>query len=144
MKKSGYKFANKAYILQLLKHDVDYFRAPLELIKKYCDKDMSILDIGCGTGNFVKILSELGYKNLIGVDIEKDSILEGRKLNKLQNIFSLDEINLKEQNFDTVICIYTIEHIEDMKKFLNLLLGVLRAKGILLIVTPNTSIPEHI
>lgn len=142
MKKSGYKFANKEYISQLLKHDMNYFRVPLKLIKKYCNKDMSILDFGCGTGNFVKILGELGCKNVIGVDIEKDSILEGRKLNKLQNIFSPDEINLEKQSFDTVVCINTIEHIEDMKKFLNLLLGVLRAKGILLIVTPNYLYPR--
>jgi len=135
--KTSYKFANKKYISQLLKHDIDYFRVPLKLIKKYCDKNMSIVDFGCGTGNFVKILNELGYKNVVGIDIDKDIIIKGRKINDLDNIFTLEEVNLKELKFDVVTCIYVIEHIENVKSFLNTLLDMLNDGGILIIVTPN-------
>jgi len=65
-----------------LKNDIDYFRLPLELVRKYCNKDMSILDFRCSTENLVKILEELGYKNIICVDIDMNLILEGRKENQ--------------------------------------------------------------
>jgi len=55
----------------------------------------------------------------------------------LDNIFFLEEINLKENKFDAVVCIYTIEHVEDIKGFLNMLLNMLNDEGILIIVTPN-------
>lgn len=140
--KTSYKFSNETYISQLLQHDAEFFNVPLYLLKKYCDRNMNILDFGCGTGNFVRILGELGYKNVMGIDIDRKSIIKGRKINKLDNIFTLGEVDLKNLFFDVVTCIYTIEHVENVKIFLDTLIDMLKNDGILIIVTPNYLNPK--
>lgn len=137
-----YKFANEKYISSLLKHDVEYFKIPFNLIKRYCDKNMSILDFGCGTGNFVKILNKAGYKNVKGIDLDKNTILKGREINQLNNIFYYKEINIKGLKVDVIVCIYVIEHIENVKQFLDELLDLLKDGGILIIITPNYLSPK--
>lgn len=62
----------------------------IELMKKYVSPDSSILDIGCGNGDFLVELKESGYKNLKGIDPGKDSaeVVKKRGINaQVGNIF---------------------------------------------------------
>src|SRR5215217_9793129 len=47
-------------------------------IRKYADKQWSILDLGCGTGRGLADLYRSGYHNLSGVDINPHAIELGK------------------------------------------------------------------
>jgi len=51
------------------------------------DRNLEILEFGCNVGLKLEILKEMGFKNLTGIDINKDA-LEIAKTNNPQIIFS--------------------------------------------------------
>ena len=48
-------------------------------IQKYCLPEMSILEIGCGTGRNLVGLVKAGYTNVSGVEIAENSVAVGRE-----------------------------------------------------------------
>src|SRR3972149_8161518 len=60
-----------------LKFEGTHIPSSLELdpvIFKYLQKDHKILDVGCGFGKTIFELEKLGYRNLVGVDINPSGI----------------------------------------------------------------------
>lgn len=56
--------------------DKKVFSTPfqIEIFSKYADKNMKILDVGCGYGRTLKELYDNGYRNLIGIDFSSKMI----------------------------------------------------------------------
>jgi 2-polyprenyl-3-methyl-5-hydroxy-6-metoxy-1,4-benzoquinol methylase len=109
------------------------------------DKNKKIIDIGCGRGEFLELLKENGYKNLTGIDTNKEMLNE-IKYKEIQ-IFTDDGIEfLKKQPFKSagvISSFHMIEHIE-FEKVLTLIkeaFRVLDDNGILILETPN---PENL
>jgi len=77
-----------------------------------------ILDIGCGPGHFVDILSKQGF-NAFGIDPVSEFIQYAQK-NKKGNyqIGDATKTSFKSKEFDTVILKSVLEHLEDDKKAL--------------------------
>jgi 2-polyprenyl-3-methyl-5-hydroxy-6-metoxy-1,4-benzoquinol methylase len=70
------------------------------------NKDISILDIGCGTGGLLHFLRKKSYTNLQGIDYSDSSI----HFSKLRNL-NVQKINIDDflnvfsnQKFDVIIC----------------------------------------
>jgi SAM-dependent methyltransferase len=70
------------------------------------NKDISILDIGCGTGGLLHFLRKNSYTNLRGIDYSDSSI----HFSKLRNI-NVQKLNIddllsvfQKQQFDVIIC----------------------------------------
>lgn len=102
----------------------------IELMKKYVSPDSSILDIGCGNGDFLVELKESGYKNLKGIDPGKDSVevVKKRGINaQVGNIFGGGES--ESEKYDVVCCTEVLEHIYDLKGCLEKLKGRLKGRG---------------
>ena len=70
------------------------------------NKNISILDIGCGTGGLLDFLRKKKYPNLQGIDYSDNSI----HFSKLRNLnvqkLSIDDVLTvsQEQKFDVIIC----------------------------------------
>lgn len=68
--------------------------------------NISILDIGCGTGGLLNFLYKNNYTNIQGIDYADNSI----HFSKLRNInvqkLNIDELQMvfQNQNFDVIIC----------------------------------------
>ena len=69
-------------------------------------KDLSILDLGCGTGGLLYYLRKKKFTNLQGIDYSDASIYFSKLRNLNVQKASIDDIaNLFEgQNFDVIIC----------------------------------------
>lgn len=98
-------------------------------------KDAKILDAGCGEGALLSKISEKGYKQLSGCDInEKD--LKFKKIN-----FKKCDLNkglpYPNNNFDVVFSIESIEHLENPWNLINEFHRVLKRGGTLILSTPN-------
>lgn len=88
-------------------------------------KKLNILDIGCGTGNFVFSLLKKNI-NIVGIDISKSSIEYGNyfiekkfNINPLFHVTNKDFFNkISSSNCNLLSAIGVLEHIRDLKKFI--------------------------
>lgn len=109
----------------------------VKLINNFSDlitTKKSILDIGCGTGDFLKSCKNNNWK-IVGVEPnEKAKSIAQNKLN--QKIASeISELGL--QQFDVVSMWHVLEHIPNLNEYIYELKKRLKPKGILMIAVPN-------
>lgn len=59
---------------------------------KTMPKDLSTIDVGCGGGETIKLLREIGFKNVIGIDLSPHAIEKAKKQGLILNkdIFMVD------------------------------------------------------
>jgi 2-polyprenyl-3-methyl-5-hydroxy-6-metoxy-1,4-benzoquinol methylase len=97
--------------------------------------NVSILDIGCGTGAWLKRLDADGFVDLYGVDIDiaqvktQKASIHQMNLDQDQTVF--------EQKFDLITAIEVIEHLENPGRLLKFVEQNLVPKGYFLLTTPN-------
>jgi len=101
--------------------------------------DISILDVGCGTGQLAGLLGNFGYQ-VLGIDIYQPKI-EKAKEQKFSNNVSFQcrdalSLNLKGE-FDVIIAADVVEHLEKPEKFVITASSLLKSGGILIITIPN-------
>ncbi|QIL20516.1 class I SAM-dependent methyltransferase [Thermomonas sp. HDW16] len=100
------------------------------------DKTRGVLDIGCGSGAFLRRLQVLGFENLCGVDINPPGqIDEGIEYIK----HDLDDVSdpLYGRTFDIITMIELIEHLDSIGVGLRMAARHLASDGKILITTPN-------
>jgi len=102
-------------------------------------KNESVLDLGCGTGVFTKMLQQR-HKIVIGADISKTAIKEGEKMGIKMVLVDLNErLPFPKNFFDTVTAGEIIEHIFNTSNFLKEISRVLKKGGKLILTTPNVA-----
>jgi len=102
--------------------------------------DLSILDVGCGRGEWLELLQENGYKAK-GVDINRVALLQCRELGL--DVIESDAIEylkgLERDSLDVISGFHIIEHLS-FKTLITLFdeaLMVLKSGGMILLETPN-------
>lgn len=113
-----------------------------EFAKQYV-RGKVVLDIACGTGYGSKMMSDAGASLVEGVDIDDRTISYAQEnYSNSRIIYSTGDIvsyNKLEQ-FDTIVCFETIEHVKDYRVALRNLYNALVPGGKLIISSPNRSI----
>jgi ubiquinone/menaquinone biosynthesis C-methylase UbiE len=109
---------------------------------------LSILDLGCGTGNQTLPLAQMiGSKgHIIGIDISKESLdtlaRSGEKLHVEKRIdllhTDLDNIDkyLQGKSFDRILGCYSLYYVKDAEKLFETMHRVLKPEGILFFCGP--------
>jgi SAM-dependent methyltransferase len=104
------------------------------------------LDVGCGTGVFSAFLAEHGWKveaidpSARMLDAANRHVTErlGRKRDavSLQKM-GLEDLSYKPESFDLILCLSTVEYVDDDVGALRTLAQLLRPGGRLVISVPN-------
>ncbi len=115
-------------------------------LNKYMQDGDKVLDVGCGLGYGLNLLS-IKAKSTYGVDVDPKAV-EYCKQNilgknpRLQSVQAYDGYSLpfKDKEFDIVTTVDVLEHVEDYDRFIDELIRV--AKRAVIISTPNRR-PEY-
>jgi len=132
---NSFAYKNKGWLNKLLykkfPYEISEAMRSLYLIK-FKNKNARILDVGCGSGDFLQKLQYLGFKNLTGVDpfLKKDIYYEsGVKIFK-KYVTDLDG------QYDLVTFHHSFEHIPNPLETLNAVEQLLPKGGLCLIRIP--------
>lgn len=121
------------------KYDENYFKT-FYLQHLPNNRKCSILDLGCGSGKYLKILKSLGYENFFGVDISEEQIKIAKEFNlNVQCQDALEFLKNSTQKYDIILLVDVLEHL-DLKsslEIINLIYKSLNSNGKLLIQVPN-------
>lgn len=96
-----------------------------------------ILDIGCGAGNFLAKAKEKTF-HAIGLELNEKAVSVCR--DKGLTVYSefIHEHALRHESYYDVVCIFQVlEHIYDVKEFIEASLKVLKKDGLLIIGVPD-------
>jgi 2-polyprenyl-3-methyl-5-hydroxy-6-metoxy-1,4-benzoquinol methylase len=94
-----------------------------------------ILDIGCGTGAVMKLLSEKGYQ-VDGVDSSDEAIGYCRDKELKVQLGSAEETSFDSESFDVVLALDVLEHLSDDGLGVKEMARVLKAGGTAIITVP--------
>lgn len=111
------------------------------LYKKYRLVDKKIVEVGCGKGHFMKIIYDLGAKDIKGFDpsyVNYDSFIDRLVIKKF-----LKQENIKEKA-DFIICRHVLEHVLDPNNFILSVAKCLADDGVIYFEFPDLEwIVEH-
>ena len=117
----------------------------LDCINRYAKVPGKLLEIGFGTGSFLKLAHDNGWE-VYGTDLSKPLVKHAREDLKLPNISCgmLEELAFPDGSFDVVAGFNFLEHVPDARKILEEIKRILRPCGVLAIMCPNISGIYHI
>ncbi|MCC5910536.1 MAG: methyltransferase domain-containing protein [Clostridiaceae bacterium] len=104
------------------------------------EKDMKVLDIGCGTGNFSIKLAKMGC-TVVGVDLSDEMLDIAREKVKQEGLdivfhnMDVYDLNFEANQFDAVFSMAAFEFIKEPAKAYKEMYRVLKSEGQLLIGT---------
>lgn len=107
------------------------------------DKDSRILDLGCGSGDFLEYVKKNSYSNVVGVELSDEYIYLSR-LRGLTNVCKIDMfhfLSTTKQSFDCIFLSHVIEHLDrsHTERLMKLIYYRLNSGGCVIIITPNMS-----
>jgi SAM-dependent methyltransferase len=128
---------NKGLVSKLYKSIRNYtLQSKLKLITKYVSRG-TILDYGCGTGMFLKVCQEAGWKSY---GVEPDNGAREMSLKMSLETFSdkkaLEE-SIGKEKFDIITLWHVLEHVTDLEETLIFFKENLNTNGALIIAVPN-------
>jgi len=101
----------------------------------------SVLEVGCGVGAFTKrIIERCRFERLLSIDISAHAVAYCRaRLGHPALEFRCVDVEEVLGEFDTIICINVLEHVQDDRFILAHMLSLLRPTGTLFLLVPAHS-----
>lgn len=101
-----------------------------------------LLDIGCGSGDFLRRAEFLGW-SAEGVDVDPEAVSVARASGLKAAVGSLEVFESVRDAYDVVTCNHVIEHVHKPLELLRGIHRILKPGGLLWIATPNIDSVGH-
>ncbi len=109
------------------------------IIEDYGPNNKVCIDLGPGSGRWLRFLKSLGPKKLLASDFDK-----GKKKNCLKyadffkvSDFEIDRLSFKDNTCDLIIITEVLEHIRNYNFFLSEVLRISRNDALIILTMPN-------
>lgn len=106
------------------------------------ERNKSVLDIGCGIGNYLEELNKRGHK-INGVDIAENMLQTSKERLKKYYEFpplcrtDIENLPFSENHFDVVFCVGVLEYLKSDAKSIEEISRVLKPNGLLFLTLPG-------
>jgi SAM-dependent methyltransferase len=100
-------------------------------------KSGRLLDIGAGTGHFVRKMLDSGWES-VGVEVNENARKHAFIINRVRLISSLRDGGFTTNSFNAVTMWHVLEHIHEPEIYLGQIASILKPDGILIVALPNT------
>lgn len=108
----------------------------LKLIKSVSNNSQSLLDVGCGTGDFLQVAQKAGWI-ISGTEPNKEARAIANNKTK-DAVFDTDHlVKLQSESFDVITLWHVLEHLPNLDQQLLLFKKLLKPDGVLIIAVPN-------
>ncbi|SDS42203.1 class I SAM-dependent methyltransferase [Winogradskyella sediminis] len=128
----------KRNLLEYVYHKVREIslRRKLKLINSFQSESKTLLDIGCGTGDFLETALKDNWK-ITGIEPNESARqIANSKTNNA--VFETEELSkLKSNSFDVITLWHVLEHLPNLEMHTALLKSLLKPNGTLVIAVPN-------
>lgn len=131
----NYYQENEAYAHFLENWDAEFYA-------KYSDalcnahSGSKILDVGCGVGQVVQRLIELGHE-AYGVEISEPNIAKAKEVSPLCQLYDGVTLPFNDNTFDSAGALNVLEHVEQPETFITELVRVVKPGGRIILSSPN-------
>jgi 2-polyprenyl-3-methyl-5-hydroxy-6-metoxy-1,4-benzoquinol methylase len=111
-------------------------RSKRQIVEKMVtEQNGTFLDFGCGSGDFLHTMQQSGWK-VSGVEVNESA----RKIAEYKleiSISSPNEFLNDDIKYDVITMWHSLEHLHDLKKYLQKITTSLNTNGVLMIALPN-------
>lgn len=148
-KDTGYRFfypydiaGDGKFYEQLQEYDWYYMSWKWEHEKAltYIESEMKILEVGCAQGSFLKKVQEEYQAVTTGLELNEKAVAEANS--KGIEVYAetvQDHVKDHREKYDLVCSFQVLEHISDVKSFIQAQIDVLKSGGKLLACVPNNN-----
>lgn len=129
---------NKRNLLEIVYHKVREIslKRKLKLMNSFESGTKSILDIGCGTGDFLEIALNDNWQ-VTGIE-PNDSARQIANAKTNNSVFETEHLSkLIPNSFDVITLWHVLEHLPNLETQIPLLKSLLKPNGTLIIAVPN-------
>lgn len=108
----------------------------LKLINSFQSEEKKLLDIGCGTGAFLKIAQDNDWQ-VSGIEPnEKARVIANEACNN--SVYNIEKLeDFKNETFDVISLWHVLEHLPNLDEQVATLKRLLKPNGTLIIAVPN-------
>ena len=118
-------------IYQLVKRNA--IKGKVSLLNKEQNSKGKLLDIGCGTGDFLVEAKNQGW-SILGFEPNSDA----KRLAANKGVLFTDDIfTLPEDTFDAVTMWHVLEHVPNLQEYITNLKRIIKPNGTIIIAVPN-------
>ena len=108
----------------------------LRLINSFSSEEKNLLDVGCGTGDFLQIAKQNNW-NIFGIEPnEQARHIANKKV--INSVFEIKQLlKFKPASFDVITLWHVLEHLPNLEDHIVIFKKLLKPKGTLIIAVPN-------
>ena len=108
----------------------------LKLINSFSSNEKKLLDVGCGTGDFLQIAQKNKW-TVSGIEPnEKARAIANTKTSN--SVFEVDHLlKIKPNSFNVITLWHVLEHLPKLDEHISILKSLLKPEGTLIIAVPN-------
>ncbi len=108
----------------------------LKIIDTYAVDDKNLLDIGCGTGDFLEVASQNGWR-ISGIEPNEHArAIANKKTRKA--VFEIEQLlKFEAYSFDVITLWHVLEHLPKLEEHIAIFKKLLKPDGALIIAVPN-------
>jgi len=109
-----------------------------QILEQHQEQGRRLLDIGCGTGDFLAFCQSLGWESW-GVEPNQGArTLAQGKLDKDQRVLErLNDFKSEKASFNAISLWHALEHLPNLEEDISTILALLDPRGTLLVAVPN-------